>query len=56
LSTLFKKPDSEKVQTLAEKTLALKIMSLDLNTSEKVSLAQNKPVNLPKIEGKKFTA
>lgn len=34
LSTLLKQPDPEKVQTLAEKTLALKIMSLDLNSTE----------------------
>jgi len=34
LSQLFMQPDSEKVQNLAEKTLALKIMSLDLNTTE----------------------
>lgn len=35
LSGLYKKPPAEKVQGLAEKTLALKIMSLDLNTAEK---------------------
>jgi nucleoid DNA-binding protein len=35
LSQLFKQPDAEKVNVLAEKTLALKIMSLDLNSTEK---------------------
>jgi len=34
LSHLYKQPDSSKVQTLNEKTLALKIMSLDLNSAE----------------------
>jgi len=53
LSGLYKKPDSEKVQTLAEKTLALKIMSLDLNTAEKTTMASGKTVNLPTIEKKK---
>jgi hypothetical protein len=53
LSGLFKKPDGGKVQTLAEKTLALKIMSLDLNSSEKTQFATAK-VNLPKIEKKTF--
>jgi hypothetical protein len=53
LSGLFKKPDDDKVQKLAEKTLALKIMSLDLNSSEKTSVAQNKTVTMPKVEGKK---
>jgi nucleoid DNA-binding protein len=35
LSQLFKQPNAEKVNTLDEKTLALKIMSLDLNSTEK---------------------
>lgn len=35
LSTMLKQPDADKTQVLTEKTLALKIMSLDLNTSEK---------------------
>jgi len=35
LSQLWKQPDAEKVQNLSEKTLALKIMSLDLNSAEK---------------------
>lgn len=34
LSQLYKQPNSTKVQTLNEKTLALKIMSLDLNSAE----------------------
>jgi len=54
LSGLYKKPDSDKVQTLAEKTLALKIMSLDLNTAEKTNLASGKTVSLPTIEKKKI--
>jgi len=54
LSGLFKKPDGDKVQTLAEKTLALKILSLDLNSAEKTGIiVANKNVSLPKIEGKK---
>jgi len=51
LSGLFKKPNEEKVQTQAEKTLALKIMSLDLNTSEKTTFATGKTA--PMIEKKK---
>lgn len=35
LSQLWKQPDADKVQALSEKTLALKIMSLDLNSAEK---------------------
>jgi len=35
LSQLWKQPDAEQVQNLSEKTLALKIMSLDLNSAEK---------------------
>jgi len=44
LSQLWKQPDADKMSTLAEKTLALKIMSLDLNSTEKVvpSHAKNK--------------
>jgi len=42
LSQLFKQPDSEKVQNLAEKTLALKIMSLDLNSAEKTGTSHVK--------------
>jgi len=42
LSQLFKQPDSDKVQTLNEKTLALKIMSLDLNSAEKTGVSHAK--------------
>lgn len=45
LSGLYKKPDANKVQSLNEKTLALKIMSLDLNTAEKTTMASGKTVN-----------
>jgi len=53
LSGLFQKPNAEKVQTLAEKTLALKIMSLDLNTTEKTTTASQRHGSLPAIEKKK---
>jgi nucleoid DNA-binding protein len=42
LSQLFAKPDATKVQHLSEKTLALKIMSLDLNSTEKTATSQLK--------------
>jgi len=42
LSQLWKQPDADKVQTLSEKTLALKIMSLDLNSAEKTVGASTK--------------
>jgi len=42
LSQLWKQPDAEKVQNLSEKTLALKIMSLDLNSAEKTLGASTK--------------
>ena len=35
LNTLLRKPDATQVQEKNEKTLGLKIMSLDLNTLEK---------------------
>lgn len=53
LSSLFKVPNVAAVQTLNEKTLALKIMSLDLNSTEKTTTSKTKALNLPKIEGKK---
>lgn len=53
LGTLLKKPPHEKIQTLAEKTLALKIMSLDMNTAEKTTTSRTKSVGLPRIEAKK---
>jgi len=48
MSALFKQPDSEKVQTLNEKTLALKIMSLDLNSAEKTGISHAKTSELKK--------
>ena len=42
LSQLWTQPDAPKVQQLSEKTLALKIMSLDLNTAEKAGASQLK--------------
>jgi len=54
LSQLFKQPDSGKVQTLSEKTLALKIMSLDLNSAEKTGTSHLK-ATLPHSDSKKAT-
>lgn len=51
---MLKKPPQEKTQTLTEKTLALKIMSLDLNSAEKTFNSRAKSVGPPKIEGKKI--
>ncbi len=42
LSHLYKQPDQTKVQTLGQKTLALKIMSLDLNSAEQTAHSQGK--------------
>jgi D-mannonate dehydratase len=42
LSQLFTQPDASKVQILSEKTLSLKIMSLDLNTTEKTGTSHLK--------------
>jgi len=56
LSKLYKVPEPSKVQTLAEKTLALKIMSLDMNTTEKTQFAKIKNIRdakLPVIGSKK---
>mmetsp|Transcript_33508 Transcript_33508/g.39014 ORF Transcript_33508/g.39014 Transcript_33508/m.39014 type:complete len:300 (+) Transcript_33508:36-935(+) len=53
LGTLLKKPPQEKIETLAEKTLALKIMSLDMNTAEKTINSRTKSVGLPRIDSKK---
>jgi nucleoid DNA-binding protein len=49
LSSLYKQPDSEKAHALSEKTLALKIMSLDMNSAEKTGISQLK--NGPKKVG-----
>jgi len=42
LSTLYKQPNADKAQTLSEKTLALKIMSLDMNSAEQTGISQIK--------------
>jgi len=52
LSSLYKQPDAAKVSTLSEKTLALKIMSLDMNSAEKTGHSQIK-TNGPKVETRK---
>jgi len=53
LSGLYKVPDASKVQTLNDKTLALKFLSLDMNSTEKTFGVRGKSVNLPRLEGKK---
>ena len=45
LGTLIHKPNQEVVQTLNEKTLALKMMSLDLSSSGKLQLASKFTIN-----------
>eukprot|EP00331_Platyophrya_macrostoma_P030095 CAMPEP_0176437154 /NCGR_PEP_ID=MMETSP0127-20121128/18436_1 /TAXON_ID=938130 /ORGANISM="Platyophrya macrostoma, Strain WH" /LENGTH=269 /DNA_ID=CAMNT_0017820693 /DNA_START=24 /DNA_END=833 /DNA_ORIENTATION=+ len=52
LSTMLKKPEKEEVRTLSEKALALKIMSLDMNTAEKTFHSKSKTVALPTITKK----
>jgi hypothetical protein len=42
LSSLYKQPDANKASTLSEKTLALKIMSLDMNSAEQTGHSQIK--------------
>jgi nucleoid DNA-binding protein len=42
LSTLYKQPDVGRASELNEKTLALKIMSLDMNSAEKTGVSQIK--------------
>jgi len=49
LNTLLKRPDATKVQDYYEKTLALKIMSLDLSTAERTNYSKNK-VQLPPLK------
>lgn len=50
LNYLFKRPNSQEVKNRFEKTLALKIMSLDLNTAEKTDYSRQKgSVQLPRI-------
>lgn len=48
LNTLFTRPNAEKVQENYEKTMALKIMSLDLNTAEKTTYSKA-GVRLPSL-------
>ena len=50
--SLLKRPNTQQVQRNLDKTLALKIMSLDLNTTEKTCFSRNK-VRLPSIKEKK---
>jgi len=52
LSSLYKQPDANKASTLSEKTLALKIMSLDMNSAEQTGHSQIK-ANGPKVETRK---
>ncbi len=42
LSTILKRPNTDTVQASYEKTLALKIMSLDFNTNEKTFYSDKK--------------
>jgi len=51
LSQLFTQPDAGKVQTLSEKTLALKIMSLDLNSAEKTATSHLKSTHAEPRKG-----
>jgi len=50
LNTLFKRPNSPLVKSYNEKTLALKILSLDLNTAEKTELSKFGGMTLPAIK------
>ena len=52
MNTLYIQPDSIKVQNFTEKTLALKIMSLDFNTADKYEISKSKTPILPKINTK----
>jgi hypothetical protein len=49
LNGLFKRPNSPLVRSNNEKTLALKILSLDLNTAEKTELSKFGGMSLPPI-------
>lgn len=53
LNYLFKRPNSHEVQKNFEKTLALKIMSLDMNTAEKTSYSKEKIRALPPLSNHK---
>lgn len=50
LNTLLNRPNTEKTKEFGEKTLSLKIMSLDLNTNEKSFYSKMKST-LPPITG-----
>jgi len=52
LSSLYKQPDAGKTSELSEKTLALKIMSLDMNSAEKTGISQIKTTG-PKVDTRK---
>ena len=49
LNYLFKRPNSQEVKKHFEKTLALKIMSLDMNTAEKTEYSKAKQRALPPL-------
>jgi len=49
LGNLYQVPNHSQVMTMNEKTLALKIMSLDMNSTLKTSISKQKTVNLPSI-------
>ena len=49
LNFLFKRPNSQEVKKNFEKTLALKIMSLDMNTAEKTDYSKVKQRALPPL-------
>lgn len=52
LNFLFKRPNSQEVKKNFEKTLALKIMSLDMNTAEKTEYSKGKQRALPPLTKK----
>lgn len=49
LNHLLTRPNPNQVQDNYEKTMALKIMSLDLNTAEKTLYSKNQKVKLPAL-------
>lgn len=49
---MLRKPEKDEVRTLSEKALALKIMSLDMNTAEKTFHSKVKSMGLPSIPKK----
>jgi nucleoid DNA-binding protein len=53
LNTLFKRPNSPLVRSNNEKTLALKILSLDLNTADKTEVSKNSGGMTVQIAAKK---